>query len=121
MALQIKEETFIEASKAAGASNLRIIFKHMVPLLVPYSFASMALFIPGAIVYEASISLLGLGDATIVTWGQILSDAYNSGAILSGIWWWVVPPGLCIALMGMAFAFIGFAADKILHPKLRTR
>ncbi|MDK2952153.1 MAG: peptide/nickel transport system permease protein [Kosmotogales bacterium] len=121
MALQIKEETFIEASKAAGASNLRIIFKHMVPLLIPYSFASMALFIPGAIVYEASISLLGLGDATIVTWGQILSDAYNSGAILSGIWWWVVPPGLCIALMGMAFAFIGFAADKILHPKLRTR
>lgn len=121
MALQIKEETFIEASKAAGASNFRIIFKHMVPLLIPYSFASMALFIPGAIVYEASISLLGLGDATIVTWGQILSDAYNSGAMLSGIWWWVVPPGLCIALMGMAFAFIGFAADKILHPKLRTR
>jgi len=121
MAMQIKEETYIEATRALGGGHGRIIFKHMVPLLIPYSFASMALFIPGAIVYEATISLLGLGDATIVTWGQILSDALKNGAVLNGLWWWVVPPGLCIALMGMAFAFIGFAMDKILHPKLRTR
>jgi len=121
MALQIREETYIEASRALGASHVRIIFKHMIPLLIPYSFASMAIYIPGAIVYEATVSLLGLGDANIVTWGQILSDALNSGAVLNGIWWWVVPPGLSIAVMGMAFAFIGFAMDKILHPKLRTR
>ncbi|HPR97308.1 MAG TPA: ABC transporter permease [Thermotogota bacterium] len=121
MALQIKEETYIEASKALGASNFRIIFKHMVPLLIPYSFSSMALFIPRAVVYEATISLLGLGDAKIVTWGQILSDALSGGAVMNGLWWWVVPPGLMIAFMGMAFAFIGFSLDKILHPKLRTR
>ena len=121
MALQIKEETYIEASKALGASNFRIIFKHMVPLLIPYSFSSMALFIPRAVVYEATISLLGLGDSQIVTWGQILSDALAGGAVMSGLWWWVVPPGLSIAFMGMAFAFIGFSLDKILHPKLRTR
>lgn len=119
--LQIKEETYIEASKALGAKNSRIIFKHMVPLLIPYSFASMALFIPGAIVYEASISLLGLGDTTIVTWGQILHDALGGGAVLNGLWWWVIPPGFAIAIMGMTFAFIGFAMDRILHPKLRTR
>ncbi len=121
MGLQIKEETYIEASKAFGASHFRIIFKHMVPLLVPYAFASMALYVPGAIVYESTISLLGLGDSTIVTWGQILHDALSGGAVLNGQWWWVVPPGLAIALMGMTFAFIGFAMDKILHPKLRTR
>ncbi len=121
MGLQIKEETYIEASRAFGASSLRIIFKHMVPLLVPYSFAAMALYVPQAIVYESTISLLGLGDSTIVTWGQILHDALNGGAVLSGQWWWVIPPGLAIALMGMTFAFIGFAMDKILHPKLRTR
>ena len=119
--LQIKEETYIEASRAFGASSLRIIFKHIVPLLVPYAFASMALYVPGAIVYESTISLLGLGDSTIVTWGQILHDALTGGAVLNGQWWWVIPPGLAIALMGMTFAFIGFAMDKILHPKLRTR
>ena len=121
MGLQIKEETYIEAAHAFGASSSRIIFKHMIPILIPYAFASMALYVPRAIVYEASISLLGLGDSTIVTWGQILHDALTGGAVLNGLWWWVIPPGLFIALMGMTFAFIGFAMDKILHPKLRTR
>lgn len=121
MGLQIKEETYIEASKAFGASSFRIIFRHMIPLLVPYAFASMALYVPGAIVYESTISLLGLGDSTIVTWGQILHDALSGGAVLNGQWWWVIPPGLAIALMGMTFAFLGFAMDTILHPKLRTR
>jgi peptide/nickel transport system permease protein len=121
MALQIKEETYIEASRAIGAKSRRIIFKHMVPLLVPYSFASMALYVPSAVVYEATVSLLGLGDAKIVSWGQILHDALRGGAVLNGLWWWVVPPGLLIALVGMTFAFVGFAMDKVLHPKLRTR
>lgn len=121
MALQIKEETYIEAAKALGSGKWRIIFKHMAPLLLPYSFANMALSVPGAIVAESSLSLLGLGDPSIITWGQILHDAQLSGATLNGLWWWIVPPGLFIALMGMTFAFLGFAMDKILHPKLRTR
>lgn len=121
MGLQIKEETYIEAAHALDASNSRIIFKHMIPQLIPYAFASMALRVPTAIVYEASISLLGLGDASIVTWGQILHDAMSNGAVLQGLWWWVVPPGLTIALMGMTFAFIGFSMDRILNPKLKTR
>jgi peptide/nickel transport system permease protein len=121
MALQIKEETYVEASRALGSGRLRIIARHVVPILLPYSFAVMALSIPGVIVYEASVSLLGLGDSSIVTWGQILQAALSQGAVINGLWWWVVPPGLMIALMGMAFAFIGSAMDKILHPKLRTR
>jgi peptide/nickel transport system permease protein len=121
MALQIKEETYIEAAKALGAKNGRIILRHMLPLLIPYSFASMALSVPSAIVYESSVSLLGLGDATIVTWGQILHDAMQGAAFSNGLWWWILPPGLLIAIMGMTFAFLGFAMDKILHPKLKTR
>jgi len=121
MALQIKEETYIEAAKALGSGKWRIIFKHMAPLLLPYSFANMALSVPGAIVAESSLSLLGLGDPSIISWGQILHDAQLSGATLNGLWWWIVPPGLFIAVMGMTFAFLGFAMDKILHPKLRTR
>lgn len=121
MALQIKEETYIEAAHALNASTGRIIFKHMIPQLIPYAFANMALSVPGAIVAEASISLLGLGDASVVTWGQILHGAMKSSAVLKGLWWWVVPPGLMIALLGMTFAFLGFSMDKILNPKLKTR
>jgi peptide/nickel transport system permease protein len=121
MALQIKEETFVEASRALGSSGGRIVFRHIIPILLPYSFAVMALSVPGVIVYEASVSLLGLGDSSIVTWGQILQAALSQGAVINSLWWWVIPPGLMIALMGMSFAFIGSAMDKILHPKLKTR
>jgi peptide/nickel transport system permease protein len=121
MALQIKEETYVEASRALGSSGSRIVLRHIIPILLPYSFAVMALSIPGVIVYESSVSLLGLGDATKVTWGQVLHDALGKGAVINNLWWWVIPPGLMIALMGMSFAFLGTALDKILHPKLKTR
>ena len=121
MAMQIREETYVEAAKALGASHGRIIFKHIIPILLPYSFATMATSVPGYIVYEASLSMLGLGDSTIVSWGQILQDARSAGASLNGLWWWIIPPGLAISLMGMTFAFIGFSMDKILYPKLQKR
>ncbi len=121
MALQIKEEVYIEASMALGASHFRIIFKHIIPIIIPFAFCQMALMVPGAIIFESTISLLGLGDPSIVTWGAILRDAQSMGAVISGQWWWIVPPGIGIALMGMTFAFVGFAMDKILHPRLRTR
>jgi peptide/nickel transport system permease protein len=121
MALQIKEEVFVEASRALGASSWRIILRHIFPMVLPYSFAVMALSIPGVIVYEATVSILGLGDPSIVTWGQVLHDAEGQGAVINNLWWWVVPPGLMIALMGMSFVFLGTALDKILQPKLKTR
>ena len=121
IALQIKEETFVEAARALGASHGRIIFRHMAPILIPYSFASMALTVPGSILFEASVSLLGLGDSTVITWGQILNDAYQGNAMINGLWWWIIPPGIAIAIIGMTFAFLGYALDRILHPKLQTR
>lgn len=121
MGLQIKEQTYVEAAHALGASGWRILFKHMIPIVAPYSFASMALFVPGAILTEAGISFLGLGDPTIATWGQILHDASYSAATLTGMWWWIVPPGLAIAVVSMTFVLIGSALDTILNPKMRRR
>lgn len=121
MGMQIKNETFIEASKALGASHTRLIFKHMIPIMIPFAFSSMALAVPGAILTEASISIIGLGDSTIITWGQMLNDARTAGAVIQGMWWWIIPPGLMISIVGMSFAFVGFAMDKILNPKLKSR
>lgn len=119
MALQIKEQTYVEAAKVLGAGTGRIIFKHMVPQLLPYAFAQMALSVPGAVLSEASLSYLGLGDPTAVTWGQILHDAQTAGAAVNGYWWWVIPPGLAIALVGLTFVLIGTALDRVLNPRLR--
>ncbi|ASI99501.1 ABC transporter permease [Thermococcus celer] len=119
MALQIKEQTYIEAAKALGAGNGRIIFKHILPQLLPYAFAVIALSVPGAVIAEASLSFLGIGDPTAVTWGQILNAAQAQSATTKGYWWWVLPPGLGIAVVGLTFVLIGTALDKILNPRLR--
>ena len=119
MALQIKEQTYIEAAKALGAGTGRIVFKHMLPQLLPYAFAVIALGVPVAVISEASLSFLGLGDPTAVTWGQILHDAEVQSAATKGYWWWVLPPGLGIATVGLTFVLIGTALDRILNPRLR--
>lgn len=121
IALQLKEEVFVEASKALGANHWRLIFRHIMPLILPLTFANMAFSVPGAILAEAGLSLLGLGDPSIVTWGGILHDAQTGGAFINNLWWWIIPPGLIMALLASSFVFVGWAMDKILHPKLRTR
>jgi len=118
MVLQIKENLYVEAARAIGASSWRIIFRHIFPQILPYTFASIALSVPGAILAEAGLSFLGLGDPNIVTWGKILHSAQAAGATLKGAWWWVIPPGLGIAIVGMTFVFIGYALDRILNPRL---
>ena len=119
MALQIKEETYVEAARALGAGTGRIIFKHIMPQIMPYAFASMALSVPGAVLTEASLSFLGLGDPTKVTWGQILYDAQTNSATLNGYWWWVIPPGVAISIVALTFVLIGIAMDRVLNPRLR--
>ena len=119
MSLQIKTKQYIEASKIMGQKDSKIIFKHIIPQLLPYAFASIAISVPAAITTEAGLSFLGLGDPTYPTWGQILHDANVFGAAARGLWWWIVPPGVMIAITGLAFVFIGNALDAIVNPKLK--
>ncbi|MEX1151821.1 MAG: ABC transporter permease, partial [Nitrosopumilaceae archaeon] len=116
MALQIKTKGYVEASKMMGQKNSKIIFKHILPQLLPYAFASIAISVPAAITTEAGLSFLGLGDPSFPTWGQILHDANTYGAAARGLWWWIVPPGLMIAITGLAFVFLGNALDVIVNP-----
>jgi len=119
MALQIKNLQYIEAAQLMGQSSTRIIFKHIFPQLLPYAFAVIAISVPGAIITEAGLSFLGLGDPTMPTWGQILHDANVFGAAARGLWWWILPPGIMIAITGLAFVLIGTALDSIVNPKMR--
>lgn len=119
LALQIKNLQYVEAAKLMGQSDVRIIFRHIIPQLLPLTFASIAIAVPSAILGEAALSFLGLGDASIPTWGQILHDANSAGAAVRGLWWWIVPPGLMIAITGLAFALIGNALDAIVNPRAK--
>jgi peptide/nickel transport system permease protein len=119
MALQIKTLQYVEAAKIMGQKDYKIIFKHMIPQLLPYAFASIAISVPAAITTEAGLSFLGLGDPTFPTWGQILHDANTYGAAARGLWWWILPPGIMIAVTGLAFVFIGHAMEVIVNPRLK--
>ncbi len=119
MTLQIKTKGYIEASQMMGQKNSKIIFKHIIPQLLPYAFASIAISVPAAITTEAGLSFLGLGDPSFPTWGQILHDANTYGAAARGLWRWIVPPGIMIAITGLSFVFLGNALDAIVNPRLK--
>ena len=119
ISLQIKTRQYVEAAKIMGQKDSKIIFKHIIPQMLPYVFASIAISVPAAITTEAGLSFLGLGDPSFPTWGQILHDANAYGAAAQGFWWWIMPPGLLIAVTGLAFVFIGNTLDTIVNPKLK--
>ena len=70
---------------------------------------------------ETTLSFLGLGDPTNFSWGQMLNDAYDSGAMTEGKWAYFIPPGLCVTLLAMAFSLVGYALEEIVNPTRRER
>jgi len=119
--LSLRERVFVEAAKASGASDAYVMVVHILPNVLPLVFAGMVLRIPSAILTEASLSFLGLGDPRVATWGRMLHNARGFGAFTTLAWWWLVPPGLAITLLSLAFVFIGNTVNEILNPRYRER
>lgn len=110
--IQIKNYPYVEASKLMGESDIRIVLRHIVPQLIPFTLANFALSVPAAILGESALSFLGFGDPSFPTWGQMLQDAHFSSAEILGYWWWIVPPGLMISITSIAFILIGRALEN---------
>jgi peptide/nickel transport system permease protein len=119
--LSLRERVFVEAAKASGASDAYVMITHILPNVLPLVFAGMVLRIPSAILTEASLSFLGLGDPRVATWGRMLHNARGFGAFTTLAWWWLVPPGLAITFLSLAFVFIGNTVNEILNPRYRER
>ncbi|MCK4261700.1 ABC transporter permease [bacterium] len=116
--LSLRERPFIEAAKVAGASSPRIIFRHITPNILPLSFLYMTFGVTGAILAEAGLSFIGLGDPSVVSWGMMLQWCFTTGHTFRAPYW-VLPPGLCLSLLTFAFYLIGRALDGIINPRLR--
>ena len=117
--LSLKERPFIEAAKSVGAGRMHIIVRHIMPNVMALVYVTLAQSVPGAITLEASLAFLGFYDPYRMSWGRMLNGAFFTSGSLS--WWWVIIPGLCIALLAMAFILLGFALDEIMNPRLRLR
>jgi peptide/nickel transport system permease protein len=119
--MSLRESGYVEAAKAIGVSNWRIMIHHLLPQLLPLLTAFIVLRIGGAMIAEASLSFLGLGDPTQKSWGTMIYWANNSGAISSGLWWWITAPGLMITLSVLGFTQIGYAIEEYVNPRLRGK
>ncbi len=117
--LTVKERSFIEASKATGSGTGHIIGRHIFPNVLGLTYVSLALAVPTAIVTEAALAFLGLRDPSVISWGAMLQDVQAENGIT--LWWWVLPPGLSIALLSLSFVLLGYALDDLLNPRLRMR
>jgi len=116
MTLSIKEEPYIEAARSVGASNARILFRHVIPQVIPYTIASLVFSVPAAILAEAGLSVIGLEHGW-PTWGKILAAARRAQRY--DVWWWIIPPGILLALTSLTFVLLGMAMERIVEPRLR--
>ncbi len=107
------------AASALGASRRHIMLRHIFPQTAPFVLAQLIFSTPSAILAEAALSFLGLGDPSLPTWGQILEHGFRNGGVYVGYWWWVVPPGLLIVLTALTFVLIALALEPIVNPRLR--
>jgi peptide/nickel transport system permease protein len=119
--LTLRERDYVDRSRALGASDWHLMTRHILPNVSPLILANTTLTVPIVILTEATLSFLGLGDPANASWGKMLDNAFEFGAVTLEAWWYFVPPGLGILLVALAFTLCGTALEEILDPRLRDR
>jgi peptide/nickel transport system permease protein len=118
--LSVKRRDFVEAARIVGESRWRIMFAEVLPNLLAIVASSFLFTMLYAIGTYVALAYLGVTSTTVWNWGTMLYWAQSSNAPLTGAWWWFVPPGLCIALVGTGLALLNFGVDEFINPRLRA-
>ena len=118
--LTLKERAYVERARALGASDWYIIRRHVLPNALPLIFANTVLIVAVAILAEAALAFLGLGDPTAISWGTMIENGFDAGAPSAGAWWYVVPPGLCITVLVFAIGLFGYLFEQYVNPRLQS-
>lgn len=116
--LTIESRPFVERARALGGGHAHIIGKHVLPAVMPLVLANTTLVVGGSIIAESTLSFLGLGDPSAISWGSMLQTALSSGAVSAGAWWYLLPPGLAIVVIVLSFTLVGRALETALNPRL---
>ncbi|GAB3491941.1 ABC transporter permease [Nocardiopsis coralliicola] len=119
--LSVEARPYIERARALGGGHAHVMLRHVLPNVMPVVIAQTTLLVAEAIVMEATLSFLGLGAPSSISWGGILQEARGAGAISSGMWWYMIPPGIAIALVALSFTLCGRALEGVFNPRLRER
>ncbi len=117
--LTVRERKFVMRARAIGAGDAHILRRHILPAVLPLMLANMVLVISLAILSESTLAFLGLGDPTVISWGQMLNFAFDRGAVSAGAWWALIPPGLAIVWVVLGTTLLGTALEDALNPRLK--
>jgi peptide/nickel transport system permease protein len=117
--LQVKESPYIEAARSYGATNGRLIFRYLIPRIIPLLLPQLVVAVPTFVFLEATLAVLGLGDPVLPTWGKVINDARDNGAVFNGLFYWILEPAVLLTLSGLGFSMLGFALDRVFNPRLR--
>jgi peptide/nickel transport system permease protein len=115
--LAVEARPFIERAKALGAGDRQLVFRQVLPNVSPLILVSSTLTVAGAILSATTLTFLGLGNPTDVSWGSMINQALGDGAVTRGAWWYVLPPGIAILIVVLGFTLVGRAAENILNPR----
>ncbi len=115
--LSVSARPYLERARALGGGDLHQMRRHVLPNVMPLVLANTTLMVALAILSETTLSFLGLGDPTRPSWGTMLDGAFTNGAMTVGAWWYVLPPGLCVVAVVLAFTLIGRAMESIVDPR----
>jgi len=118
--LSVRNRDYVFAAKVAGEPSWRVIVVEILPNLLPVVASQFVFSIVAAVLAEAGLSFIGLGASNSLTLGTMLFSAQNGYALSMGAWWWFIPPGLVIALLGMGLSLVNFTIDEIINPKLKN-
>jgi len=116
--LTVEARPFIERAKALGARDAQLLARQVLPNVAPFILVSSTLTIAGAILSETTLTFLGLGNPTDVSWGTMINQAFFQGAVSAGAWWYILPPGIAIVIVVLGFTLIGRAVENILNPRM---
>ncbi|MYW65420.1 ABC transporter permease subunit [Streptomyces sp. SID8379] len=119
--LAVESRPYIERARALGGGHSHIMTRHVLPNVMPLVLAQTTMIISSAILTEATLAFLGLSDPTVTSWGGMLQDAREAGAVSAGDWWYLAPPGIAIAIVALSFTLCGRAVEAVLNPKLGAR
>jgi peptide/nickel transport system permease protein len=117
--LTIESRPYIERARALGGGHLHVVGKHVLPGVLPLVLANTTLVVGNAVIADATLAFLGVGDPNAVSWGAMLETALNNGAVTRGAWWNLLPPGIAIVLVVLCFTLVGRGLETVLNPRLK--
>ncbi len=116
--LSIAQTSYVEGAKAIGASDFQIMYRHILPNVMPVVMVKFVSSSQHLLVMGVGLSFIGMWDTSTVDWGTMIQNAYSQGGLALGLWWWILPPGIAVIGISLALAMIGYSFEETFNPRV---